>query len=339
MEDLKSKDATENARLKDSAPVLTAAAASVDPTLSEALKNAKRDKTCTQLWDPTAADFFKYWYPAWVVWWIRANESKTATSWTKVNEPLIAPSGVFMWQAFSAYAKARAKKEGKGSTAGKSKVPKCLEDMGLAMDEGSRHGRVKAAVKEIVSAIDDGYPVVLLRLKPSGHFMTIIGYVEDDEGLRFVINDSGGRPIQRFINPYISHTIVDAPKEAEKQLVHTPSKTVHETGDKSETVSEVSAADAQAVLQKQGWHIVELVDEVEGKPETISPKKGTDGPTIKARKFEYRFRWDWRMASEYWSDYWILRFASGKVDKRILFVKAADPGDEEPPTATSVAPT
>ena len=311
-------------------PVLTSKAGEYVPSLKTILDTAKQNKT-TPLWDPDGETFFKFWYPVWVLWWCRLKSDQTWDTPPKGGEPFLNTSGIFMWQGFSGYARARSKSD-------KTKVPQALADMGLMMAEQTRHGRVAAAVKDIVAALDEGYAVTILRLRPSGHFMLVVGYVEDADGLRFIINDSGQHYIQRMINPFIPHTVADPPEKAktkgeEPNTIKTVSRVVEQIqGEEAQTTKTVTEADAKIALQKYGYHIATYVEEVADPPKTVVTGKGNNKVTKAVTTYQHKFTWDWQIASEYWNCYWILKWAEGKQQRKTLSFKSAEfkPPEETP---------
>lgn len=306
----------------NSKPVLFPRAATFVPSTKAILEEAKKNKTAP-LWDPDAEKFFKFWYPAWVLWWARWKSGQTWDAWPDGGEPFINANGIFMWQGFSSYAHARGKKDKKITA---TQVPEALAEMGLVMVEKTRHGRVIEAAREIVAALDEGYPVTILRLQPSGHFMLIVGYVEDGDGLRFIINDSGQHAIQRMINPFIPHTIAEPVAKGKQKepdrTVTTVSRVVEQpTGGEEQTTTTVSQKDGQIALQKLGYHIDGYVEEVKDSTKTVTSGKGKDKTTKTVTTYLHKFTWDWRIASEYWNAYWILKWADGKQQKKVLSFK------------------
>ncbi len=312
------------------------------PSLQTILDTAKQNQT-TPLWDPDGETFFKFWYPVWVLWWCRLKSGQTWDVFPKGGEPLVNSLGIFTWQAFSEYARKRSNS--------KTKVPQVLEDMGLVMAENTRHGRVTAAVKEIVAALDEGYAVTILRLQPSGHFMLIVGYVEDADGLRFIINDSGQHYIQRMINPYIPHTIVEPGKpkgekpntrfviidddflavanDKEPKTIMTVRQVVEQVEGAEPQTKTISDADAKVALQRHGYHIADYVEEVAEPLPPVVTKKNKVKKTVTT--YLHKFTWDWQMASEYWNCYWILKWADGKQQKKVLGFKSAEFKPPDPP--------
>jgi hypothetical protein len=329
---LKPRDEAHKATLQESAPVMTSAALKADPSLKPIFDIAKTEKR-QALWDASLKPYYKYWYPIMVLWWVRANEGTTwrKDGWTKRKDMIISKRGIFLWQRFSEWSK-KPKKDPPpdADEIAKAKVPKLLKDLGLCMKEGERKGRVKQAIRETMEAIDEGYPVVTLR---PGHFVLIIGYVEDEAGLRFVINDSGRNPIQYFIDPYIPHTIegggkkkvsgelvVRDPKEPEKEWRQGP---------------DMAACKKQ--LQDKGLHIVEdgveLPLPAKWSTKTIKPKDEEKKRPMEVKQVTFEFEYDWKHTCFWWNDYWILKFADGKqVDKRLQL--KAEAGSTAPAPAS-----
>jgi hypothetical protein len=327
----------------NSKPVLFPKAPTFVPSTQTIIDEAKKNKV-VPLWDPDVEPYFKFWYPAWVLWWCRWKSGQTFDTWPKEGEPLINSAGIFAWQAFIRYAEARDKDSEKANGsekakgAGKAKrtkkvetsgVPEVLAKLGLVMVENTRGGRVLEAVKEIVAALDEGYPVTILRKQPSGHFMLIVGYVQDAEGLRFIINDSGQHAIQRMINPFIPHTVAEpVAKGKEKdpdRTVTTLSRVVEKPeGEEEQTSKTVSQDQAKLELQKIGYHIVDYVEEIAEPPKKVTTGKGKNKIIKTVTTYLHKFTWDWRIASEWWNYYWILKWADGKQQKKVLSFKAAE---------------